>query len=191
MAINLQKGETIVLDKAEYDLSLMTMGLGWDVRKSVFGKAFDLDAYAILLGADDKLLANKDLIYYANLRSHDGTVAHSGDNLTGAGQGDDEQISIRLSQISDKYQKIILGVSIYEAKARNQHFGMVENAFVRAIDAKGVEIARYSLSGDDSYAGKISMLMGAVYRRNGEWKFRALGNALEAKMVEVVGSFSR
>ena len=198
MAINLQKGQTIVLDKKDYDLSKLTMGLGWDIAKSggglggLFGggKNFDLDSFALLLAANDKMKnSQEDTIYYGHLNSADRTVVHSGDNLTGEGEGDDEQIVLQLNQIPEQYQKVILGVSIYQAIERKQHFGMVANAFVRAVDARGREIARYNLSGNSEYDGKISMLMGEVYRHQGNWKFRALGEPLNTNMQGAVNSF--
>jgi stress response protein SCP2 len=200
MAINLKKGQTIVLEKSEYDLSRLTMGLGWDVAKNkgsfggLFGGSadFDLDAYAILLGGNDKLSNHKEnVIYYGNLSSKDKTVSHSGDNLTGEGEGDDEKIFLQLNSIPEQIEKIILAVSIYQAKQRNQHFGMVENAFVRAVDAKNVEIARYSLSGEAAYDSKISMLMGEVSRNGTQWKFKALGDPSSNDMNGVVSSFMR
>lgn len=199
MAINLTKGQSIVLSKSEYDLSRLTMALGWDVaqpKKSIFGRSsganFDLDSYALLLGENGKLNNYKeDVIYYSNLESKDKTVVHSGDNLTGAGDGDDEQILVKLSSLSAQYDKIILGVNIYNGKERKQHFGLVENAFVRAVDATGKEIARYRLSNDPSYEGKLNMLMGEVYREGGEWKFKAVGNPLAEDFNGVVGSFIR
>ena len=184
MAISLTKGQSIFLDKSKYDLSRLTMALGWDVAKGkrgIFGRIsgsgadFDLDSYALLLGENDR---KEEVIYYGNLKSNDKTVVHSGDNLTGAGDGDDEQILVKLNSLSPKYYKIILGVNIFNGQQRNQHFGLVENAFVRAVDAAGKEIARYRLSNDPSYEGKLNMLMGEVYREGGEWKFKALGNAL-------------
>ncbi|MGK7923185.1 MAG: TerD family protein [Trichodesmium sp.] len=200
MTINLKKGQKIVLDKSEYDLSRLTMGLGWDVSKSGGGLAglfgnrsdFDLDGYAILLGENGKVKNYKeDVIYYGHLESNDKTIIHSGDNLTGEGEGDDEQIILKLNSIPEKYTKIILAVSIYQAKDRKQQFGMVENAFVRAVDNKGVEIAKYTLSANGTYEGKISMLMGAVYRDNTLWKFTALGDPLDSDMNGVVGSFMK
>lgn len=198
MAINLEKGQSICLDKSEYDLSRLTMGLGWDVAKpkglieGLLGKTvdFDLDGYALLLGKNNKLKNYKeDVIYYAHLQSKDKTIVHSGDNLTGEGSGDDEQIFLYLNSLPEIYERIILGVNIYEGLARNQHFGMIENAFVRAVDAAGVEIARYSLSAETSYDGKISMLMGEVYRENGQWTFKALGNPIDSDLNGVVRSF--
>lgn len=200
MTINLKKGQTIILDKNEYDLSRMTMGLGWDVAKSSGGLAgffgnrldFDLDGYAILLGENQKVKNYKeDVVYYGHLESKDRTVIHSGDNLTGEGEGDDEQIVLKLNSIPEQYQKIILGVSIYQAKERKQHFGMVENSFVRAVDDRGIEIARYTLSGNGTYDGKISMLMGELSRNNGPWKFSALGHPLDTDLNGVVGSFMK
>jgi stress response protein SCP2 len=199
MAINLTKGQSIVLSKSEYDLSRLTMALGWDVvqaKKGLFGRSsganFDLDSYAMLLGENGKLNAYKeDVVYYSHLESKDKTVVHSGDNLTGEGDGDDEQIVVKLSSLSEQYHKIILGVNIYNGKERKQHFGMVQNAYVRAVDAAGKEIARYLLSNDPSYEGKLNMLMGEVYREGGEWKFKALGNPLAEDMNGVVGSFMR
>ncbi len=199
MAINLTKGQSIVLSKSEYDLSRLTLALGWDVataKTGLFGRSsganFDLDAYALLLGENGKLKTYKeDVIYYSHLESKDKTVVHSGDNLTGAGDGDDEQIFVKLSSLPAEYHKIILGVNIYNGKERKQHFGMVENAFVRAVDAAGKEIARYRLSSDASYEGKLNMLMGEVYREGGEWKFKALGNPLAEDLNGVVGSFMR
>jgi tellurium resistance protein TerD len=198
MAINLTKGQSIVLSKSEYDLSRLTMALGWDVakvKKSIFGSSaanFDLDSYALLLGENGRLKNYKDdVIYYGHLESKDKTVVHTGDNLTGAGDGDDEQIIVKLSAFPEQYHKIVLGVNIYEAKERKQHFGMIDNAFVRAVDATGKEIARYRLSNDPSYEGKLNMLMGEVYREGGEWKFKALGNPLAEDMNGVVGSFMR
>ncbi|CDM98076.1 stress protein [Arthrospira platensis C1] len=198
MSINLKKGQSIVLDKSQYDLSNVMMGLGWDVveSKGFFGNLlgvnadFDLDAYAILLSNSGKIGNYKDdVIYYGHLKSSDGTVYHSGDNLTGEGEGDDECIFLRLNSISDRYSHIILGVSIYQAKTRQQHFGQVENAFVRVVDAKGKEMALYNLSADPSYDQKISMLMGELYRDNGKWKFTALGTPLNQDLSGVVKKF--
>lgn len=199
MTINLKKGQTINLSKSEYNLSKLTLALGWDVRKSksllggLFGGAkadFDLDSYALLLTEKGKLSDYKgDVIYYGHLASKDQTVVHLGDNLTGAGEGDDEIMFLELDKIPTKYHKVLLGVSIYKAQEREQHFGMVNNAFVRAVDANGKEIARYSLSNDSSYEGKISMLMGEVFRHGNDWDFKALGNPMLQDLNGVVKSF--
>lgn len=198
MAINLTKGQSIVLDKSAYDLSKLMMGLGWDIaKKGVFGGLFggtadfDLDGYALLLDANGKLKNyQEDTVYYGHLATRNNTVIHSGDNLTGEGSGDDERIILDLKTLPDAYQRIILAVNIYQAKQRKQHFGMVNNAYVRAIDAKGIEIARYSLSGEPSYEGQIAMLLGEIYKDNGQWKFKALGTPMDKDFNGVVRSFT-
>ncbi|MBR4222327.1 MAG: TerD family protein [Victivallales bacterium] len=194
MAINLQKGQTINLEKDLYDLSSVTIGLGWDVKEqkkglfsSIFGGEkkeadYDLDAIAFLLDANgkvaklgDRKLVGGDVIFFNNLRHFSGNIWHTGDNLTGEGEGDDEQIVVRLSRLDDCYQKIVVLVSIYKGIERGQDFGQVENAFIRAVDAKGQEILRYDLSNEEKYDGMCSMVFGEFYRRNGGWKFRAIG----------------
>lgn len=207
MAINLKKGQSIDLrknDKGEsiYDLSSVTMGLGWDVRKKesgflskLFGGGkedeFDLDAIAFLLDGNDKIinlgktvqrnngqqvqLFEGDIIFYNSMNHPSGHIWLTGDNRTGAGDGDDEQIIVKLDSLDQKYQKILFVVSIYQGKQNNQHFSMVENAFIRAVDAKGKEITRYSLSGDASLNGMCTMVFAEAYRKDGNWKFRAIG----------------
>lgn len=196
MAINLQKGQTIDLRKNDrgedvYDLSQVTIGLGWDVKetKSGFlGKLFggkeedyDLDAVAFLLGEDGKVqnlgsdLRNGDIIFFNSLKHPSGQIWLTGDNRTGEGEGDDEQIIVRLNTLPERYQKIIFLVTIYQGRQKGQHFGKVDNAFIRAVDAKGKEIAKFSLSGNESLNGKCSMIFSEVYRHNGNWKFRAIG----------------
>ncbi len=206
MAINLQKGQTIDLrknDKGEsvYDLSKVTIGLGWDVRQKksgFFGKLlgtkeeeYDLDAIAFLLDANGKVanlgktvqasngrqiaLYEGDIIFFNSMRHPSGHIWLTGDNRTGAGDGDDEQIIVNLEQLDQKYQKIIFLVTIYQGRQNNQHFGLIENAFIRAVDAKGREITKYSLSGDASMNGMCAMVFAEAYRHNGDWKFRALG----------------
>jgi tellurium resistance protein TerD len=206
MAINLQKGQTIDLRKNDrgesvYDLSQVTIGLGWDVRQKqsgFFGKLlggkeeeYDLDAIAFLLDSSGKVanlgrtvqtnngrqmgLYEGDVIFFNSMKHPSGHIWLTGDNRTGAGDGDDEQIIVKLNSLSEKYQKILFVVSIYQGRQNNQHFGMVENAFIRAVDAKGKEIAKFNLSGDATMNGKCSMVFSEVYRHNGEWKFRALG----------------
>lgn len=204
MAINLQKGQTIDLRKNDrgenvYDLSKVTIGLGWDVRKQggFFGKLFskeaeyDLDAIAFLLDANGKVanlgrtvttndgrqlaLHQGDVIYFNSMHHPSGNIWLTGDNRTGAGDGDDEQIIVKLDQLDQSYQKIVFVVSIYMGRQNNQHFGMIDNAFIRAVDARGKEITKYSLSGDASMNGMCSMTFAEAYRHNGDWKFRALG----------------
>ncbi len=195
MAINLNKGQSIQLDKKINNLSRVTMGLGWDVRKPVKkgffgamfgggGADFDLDAFAILLGSNDRLAAKNDLIYFGNLSSRDGTVVHSGDNLTGEGEGDDETLVLQLGKMAEQYQRIAFGVLIYKGHKRAQHFGMVSNAFVRTVDADGKEMARFQLSSDAAYEGKVSMLLGDLVRKGGAWDFRALGQPMDVADID-------
>jgi tellurium resistance protein TerD len=196
MAINLQKGQTIDLRKNDrgedvYDLSQVTIGLGWDVKESkpgFLGKLFggkeedyDLDAVAFLLGENGKVqnlgkdLRNGDIIFFNSLKHPSGQIWLTGDNRTGEGEGDDEQIIVRLNTLPERYQKIVFLVTIYQGRQKGQHFGKVENAFIRAVDAKGKEIAKFSLSGNETLNGKCSMIFSEVYRHNGNWKFRAIG----------------
>ena len=196
MAINLTKGQTINLNKDEHDLSSMTIGLGWKIvqKKSGFlGKIFgggekedlDLDAIAFLLDKNDKVttlgndkLQGGDVVFFNSLQHPTGTVAHSGDNrVGGSGVNDDEQIVVKLNSIKEPYHKILFMVCIYEGMKRSQHFGMVESAYIRAVDAKGKEIARYSFGADAASTGSCMMVFGEVYRKDGGWKFRALGDA--------------
>ncbi|MES2572879.1 MAG: TerD family protein, partial [Verrucomicrobiota bacterium] len=189
------KGQTINLNKDEHDLSSMTIGLGWKIQQrkggllsGLFGgkqEELDLDAVAFLLDDTDKIvnrgnekLVGGDVIFFNNLKHPTGHVYHSGDNRVGGdGAQDDEQIVVKLNSIDARYAKILFLVCIYQGETKKQHFGLVESAYIRAIDAKGKEIARYSLSADSSYAGNCTMVFGEVYRRGGAWKFRALGDA--------------
>lgn len=205
MAINLQKGQTINLRKNErgeeiYDLSSVTIGLGWDVRKTggflekLFGSGgpeYDLDAIAFLLDRNGKVanmgknyptsngreivLYKSDVVYFNSMRHPSGKIWLTGDNRTGEGEGDDEQIMVQLDQLDDCYHKIVFVVSIYQGITNRQHFGMIENAFIRAVDARGKEITKFSLSGDAGMNGMCSMVFAEAYRYNGDWKFRAIG----------------
>lgn len=207
MAINLQKGQTIDLrknDKGEsFDLSRVTVGLGWDIRKKKGGflsgllggskdDDFDLDAIAFLLDANGKVanlgrkvkasngreinLYEGDIVFFNSQKHPSGHIWLTGDNRTGAGEGDDEQIIVKLNELDQKYQKILFLVTIYQGKAKNQHFGLIENAYIRAVDARGNEIAKFNLSGNDSLNGMSAMIFAEAYRREGTWKFRALGD---------------
>ena len=191
MAINLSKGQTINLDKDTNDLSSITIGLGWKIKKKegflarLFSSAdeFDLDAIAIMLDKDDKIsnlgdqrLQGGDIIFFNNLRHMSGNVIHTGDNLVGgAGIQDDEQIIVKLNSLSSEYQRIIFLVSIYQGIQKKQHFGQVTTAFMRAVDAKGNEIGRYNLAEDATYENMRTVVFGEVYRKGGDWKFRATG----------------
>jgi tellurium resistance protein TerD len=222
MAINLQKGQTIDLrknDKGEsvYDLSSVTMGLGWDVRKKETGflgkflgggkeDEYDLDAIAFLLDENGKVadlgrttrnssgreisLFEGDVIYFNSMAHPSGHIWLTGDNRTGAGDGDDEQIIVKLDSLDQKYQKIVFLVSIYQGRQNNQHFSMVENAFIRAVDANGKEITKFSLSGDASLNGMCSMVFAEAYRKDGGWKFRAIGEPYQTdNFVEILKKY--
>lgn len=220
MAINLVKGQTIDLrknDKGEsFDLSTVTIGLGWDIRKKsggFFGKLlggkeeeFDLDAIAFLLDSNGKVadlgktvqtndgrnlsLYQGDVIFFNSMRHPSGNIWLTGDNRTGAGDGDDEQIIVKLDSLDPKYDKILFIVSIYQGRQRNQHFGGVENAFIRAVDNKGKEIAKFNLSGEAAYNNMCSMVFAEVYRKDGSWKFRALGDPKPSdSFVEILRSY--
>lgn len=179
MSISLQKGQKVSLSKEKAGLSNILIGLGWDEvkrKKGLFSlkpEPIDCDASALLL-KNGKLANKTDIVYFGNLRHKSGTVQHMGDNLTGAGEGDDEQILVELSKVPEEYDRIVVVVNIYQAVKRNQHFGMIENAYIRLVDGRGnVEICKYNLT--ENYVGMTGMIFGEVYRRDGEWKFNAIG----------------
>lgn len=182
MSISLQKGQKVSLTKEQAGLSRVVVGLGWDEaprKKAGFfapkPQPIDCDASAILL-QNGKLVEKRDLVYFGNLRHYTDTVIHMGDNLTGAGEGDDEQIVVDLANIPQYYDKIVIVVNIYEAVKRKQHFGMIQNAFIRLVNASNnSEMCRYNLS--ENYEGMMAMVFGEIYRHNGEWKFNAIGQA--------------
>lgn len=185
MSISLQKGQKVSLSKDNAGLAKIIVGLGWDeVQQSsgglfgaLFGggqQAIDCDASAIML-RNGKFIDKDDLVYFGNLKHRSGTVVHQGDNLTGAGDGDDEQIVIDLLRVPEIYDKIVIVVNVYQAVQRRQHFGMIKNAFIRLVDARnGNEMCKYNLT--ENYSGMTAMIFGEVYRHNGEWKFNAIGN---------------
>jgi tellurium resistance protein TerD len=173
MAVSLSKGGNVSLSKEAPGLKDILIGLGWDAR-ATDGGDFDLDASAFLLKADGKIRTDSDFIFYNNLRSADGSVEHTGDNLTGEGDGDDEAIKIALDKVPQDVQKISIAVTIHEAEARRQNFGMVSNAFIRIVNQAGTQdIARFDLSEDMST--ETAMVFGEIYRHSGEWKFKAVG----------------
>ena len=188
MAINLKKGQKIDLRKSNGgELSKVMVGLGWDPVKSkfsLFGPAdIDCDA-SVFLCADGKVADKKDIVAFFNLKHKSKSVIHSGDNLTGEGEGDDEEIMIDLTKVPEKYDKAIVVVNIYKARQRKQHFGMIKNAFIRIVDMdNGEELLRYDLSGD-AYSGMTAMVFGEVYRYNGKWKFGAVGQATTDNSIE-------
>ncbi len=187
MSINLTKGANVNLTKEAPGLAKVRVGLGWDLN-AASGAAFDLDASCILVGADDKALNDKSLIFYGNKKSENGAVEHLDDNLTGEGDGDDETIKVDLSALPAEVVRIPVAVSIYEASTRKQNFGMVRNAFIRIInDADGAELAKYDLSEDAST--DTGMVFGELYKKDSEWKFRAVGQSYAdlAAIIKSVG----
>ena len=187
MAISLTKGGNVNLSKEAPTLTNMTVGLGWNPR-ATDGQAFDLDAIAFLVKEDGKLRADNDFIFFNNLKSVDGSVEHTGDNRTGAGDGDDETIKVDLTKVPADVNKIIFCAVIYDGQARNQNFGQVSNAYIRIVNAQGgSEVARYDLSEDGST--ETAMIFGELYKHNGEWKFRAVGQGFAGGLGPLASSY--
>lgn len=188
MAVNLSKGQKVNLTKENPGLSKIVAGLGWDVNKYDGGSDFDLDAEAFLLGADGKVTSDSDFVFFGNLRHPSGAVEHRGDNLTGAGEGDDEQIAVNLAQVPQNIERIAFTVTIYDPETRKQNFGQVSNAFIRIVDeAKGAELIRYDLGEDFSI--ETAMVVGELYRSGGEWKFSAVGSGFQGGLAALCGSY--
>jgi tellurium resistance protein TerD len=188
VAINLQKGQKADLTKTNPGLTKIVIGLGWDTNKYDGGSDFDLDTAAFLLNDTGKAGSEKDIVFYGNLRHESGAVEHSGDNLTGAGEGDDEQIKIDLSGVPGSVKKITFTVTIHEAEARRQNFGMVSNAFIRIInEAKGEELMRYDLGED--YSIETAVVVAEIYRHEKEWKFNAIGSGFAGGLRTLCGNF--
>ncbi|MUL35044.1 TerD family protein [Gloeocapsopsis dulcis] len=199
MTITLQKGQRISLSKEAPDLTKLMCGLGWDVAKrsgggffSNFGGGhdYDLDASVICLNANGKLTDNKNVVYFGNLRHSSEAIVHQGDNLTGAGDGDDEVIIVDLPRIPTQISKLVFVINIYQCIARKQDFGQVENAFVRLVNlSNNKELARYNLSGKE-YMGMTEMILAEVYRHNNEWKMAAIGNGTTVNSLgELIKSY--
>jgi tellurium resistance protein TerD len=187
MSISLNKGGNLSLSKEAPGLTKILVGLGWDTR-STDGQAFDLDASAFLLGPGDKVRGDTDFIFYNQLKSPEGSVEHTGDNTTGEGEGDDEVIKVDLSKVPPEIQKISVAVTIHDAEARRQNFGMVTNAFVRIVnDSNGSEITRYDLSEDAST--ETAMIFAELYRNGAEWKFRAVGQGYNGGLGPLARNF--
>lgn len=184
MAISLAKGQKVSLTKEYAGLKRVMVGLGWDKVKPsglTFGgkvQDIDCDAMAFLLDSSGHIADKEDVVYFGNLQHISGCVTHMGDNLTGEGEGDDEKIIVDLAYLPAQYQRIVIPVSIYKASVRNQQFGMIENAFIRIVDADTKqELCRYNLS--ENYEGMTAMIFGELYRYKGEWKFGAVGQPLK------------
>ena len=184
MAISLKKGQKVDLTKTNPGLKEVLIGLGWDVNKYDGGKDFDLDASVFLLNGSGKVNSDDDFVFYGNLKHVSGSVEHLGDNLTGAGEGDDEEIKIDLSKVPDNVEKIDFTVTIYEAEERKQNFGQVENAFIRVVNsATNEELIRYDLGEDFSI--ETAVVIGELYRNKGEWKFNAIGSGFSGGLASL------
>jgi tellurium resistance protein TerD len=187
VSVSLTKGGNVSLTKQAPGLSAVTVGLGWDAR-TTDGKDFDLDASAIVCGADGKVASDKHFVFFNNLATPDGAVQHSGDNLTGAGEGDDEQVRVNLAALPPEIDKIVFPVSIYDAASTGQSFGQVRNAFIRVVNqGDNAELARYDLSEDAST--ETAMVFGELYRSGAEWKFRAVGQGYTTGLAGIAQDY--
>lgn len=188
MAISLQKGQKVDLTKTNPGLTKVVAGLGWDTNKYDGQSSFDLDASAFLLTAEGKVVSEKDFVFYGNPSGGNGSVIHSGDNRTGQGDGDDEQININLSAIPQEVEKIAFTITIHEGDVRNQNFGQVSNSFVRIFNEDNQqELTRYDLSEDFSI--ETAIVVGELYRHGGEWKFSAVGSGYQGGLAALCKSF--
>ena len=187
MGVSLAKGGNVSLTKEAPGLTNVLVGLGWDVRTTT-GADYDLDASAIMLSAAGKVISDQHFVFFNNLVSPDGTVEHTGDNLTGEGEGDDEQVKVNLASLAAEADKVVFPVSIYDADARSQSFGQVRNAFIRVVNAADQkELARYDLTEDAST--ETAMIFGELYRHGAEWKFRAIGQGYASGLQGIAADF--
>jgi len=187
MGVSLSKGGNVSLTKEAPGLTAVTVGLGWDVRTTT-GTDFDLDASAILVSSSGKVVNDGGFVFFNNLKSSDGSVEHLGDNLTGEGEGDDEQVNVNLAAVPAEVDKVVFPVSIYEGDTRSQSFGQVRNAFIRVVNqAGGAELARYDLTEDAST--ETAMVFGELYRNGADWKFRAVGQGYASGLKGIAQDF--
>ncbi len=187
MAVNLQKGGNTNLSREAPGIKKMTVGLGWDAR-ATDGAEFDLDAIAFILNKSGKVRTDYDMIFYNNKVANDGILEHTGDNLTGDGEGDDESIIVQLHLIPDNVEKITFCASIHEAASRHQNFGQVSNAFIRIVDnSTNIEIVRFDLSED--YSTETALIFGELYRHSGDWKFKAIGQGFNNGLASLAKTF--
>ena len=187
MGVTLSKGGNVSLSKEAPGLTAVTVGLGWDVRTTT-GADYDLDASALLCDANGRVLSDQHFVFFNNLASPDRSVEHSGDNLTGGGDGDDEQIKVNLATVAPQVDKVVFPASIYEAEGRGQSFGQVRNAFIRIVNqADGRELARYDLTEDAST--ETAMIFGELYRNGAEWKFRAIGQGYASGLAGIASDY--
>ena len=188
MAVSLQKGQKVDLTKGNPNLSKIVVGLGWDVNKYSGGYDFDLDAAAFLLGPNGKVTSDADLVFYNNLKHASGSVMHMGDNLTGSGEGDDEQIKVDLTKVPANIDKIDFTVTIYDADVRQQNFGQVSNAFIHIVDeVTNKELIRYDLGED--FSVETAVVVGELFRKSGEWKFNAIGSGFAGGLAALGKNF--
>lgn len=188
MAISLTKGQKVDLTKSNPGLKNVLVGLGWDINRFDSGSDFDLDASAFLVQENGKVSGDQDFIFYSNLEHPSGAVVHLGDNRTGAGDGDDEQITVDLSKVPENIARIAFTVTIYDAESRRQNFGQVANAFIRLVNADtDEEIVRYDLGEDFSI--ETAMVVGELYRHNGEWKFNAIGSGYQGGLAALCENY--
>ena len=191
MAVTLTKGQRVSLEKVAPGLTEVFVGLGWDVKAMDTGYDFDLDASAFLLGSNEKIISDNHFIFYNNLTSPDSakSVEHTGDNLTGAGDGDDEVIKINLPKVPAEVQKIVITVTIHDAAKRGQNFGQVENAFVRVVNAQtSQQVIRYDLVED--YSIETALIMAEIYRKDGEWRLNAVGSGYQGGLQALLDRYS-
>ena len=186
MAVNLSKGQRVSLDKS---VTMAKIGLGWDTNRYDGGQDFDLDACVFLLGANGKVLKDEDFIFYNNLSARNGAVVHTGDNRTGEGEGDDESIHIDLTKIDPRATQIVFVVTIHKADERRQNFGQVHNSFIRVYNtATGEEILKYEL--EEDFSVETAVEFGRIYKRNGAWKFEAIGVGQKGGLAEYLNKYN-
>ncbi|CAA9201328.1 MULTISPECIES: TerD family protein [Flavobacterium] len=183
MAINLEKGQRQSIDAPKF-----IVGLGWDSNSSNTGSDFDLDASVFLVGANGKIPNDNHFVYYNNLKSPDGAVTHTGDNLTGAGDGDDEKIQIDLSTISPDVHEISFVVTIHHADTKRQNFGQIRNSYIRILDQTNTELVKYEL--DEDFSIETAVEFGRIYKRNNEWKFEAVGIGMKGGLQDYLNKYN-
>ncbi len=183
MAINLQKGQRENINAPKF-----TIGLGWDTNNSSTGEGFDLDASVFILGDNGKIVSDEYFVFYNNLKSPDGAVTHTGDNLTGEGDGDDEQIKVDLSKISASVKEICIVITIHQAEARRQNFGQVRNSFIRIVDENNTEILKYEL--DEDFSIETAVEFGRIYNKGDQWKFEAVGAGMKGGLQDYLNKYN-
>ena len=184
MAINLQKGQRESINSQKF-----TIGLGWDTNSSSTGSSFDLDASVFILGENGKLLTDNHFIFYNNLKAPNDSVIHTGDNLTGDGDGDDEQVNVDLGKIDNNASEICIVVTIHDAEVRKQNFGQVRNSFIRIFDTNtNQEILKYEL--DEDFSIETAVEFGRIYKRNNEWKFEAVGMGMKGGLQDYLNKYN-